>query len=162
MSEPDERAFPDRTRLRDLSVRYAAAVDDGDGHGLAALFDGDATLRMFRPGDGEQPSVDLHGTEDLRGIPDRLRTRYAATMHLLGQSSYAIDGDRASGDVYCLAHHIESTPHGGVDHVMYIRYADEYRRAATGVWRFVTRVGRVSWTETRAVDAVPGNGRSTR
>ncbi len=143
----------DLAALRDLAVRYAMAVDDGDGRAFAELFAGGAALHMFRPGDSAEPSVDLAGTDRLREVPGRLREQYAETMHFVGQSSYQVHGDRASGRVYCLAHHLEATPHGGVDHLMHIRYADEYRRDDTGTWRFASRVGRIPWTETRAVDA---------
>lgn len=148
--EPDHGDH-DHRALRELSVRYAMAVDDGDGDRFASAFLPDARLRMFRPGDADEASVDISG-DGLRGVPTDVQSRYAVTLHVLGQSSYQVSGDQASGTTYCTAHHVEPTPHGGVDHVMFIRYADTYRRDADGRWRFVERIGRCHWTETRAVD----------
>ncbi len=150
----DERA------LHDLSVRYALGVDDGDADGFATVFLPDARLQMFRPGDGSAPSVDLVGADALRAVPGSLRSRYATTLHLVGQTSFAASGEEgATGTTYCIAHHLEPTPHGGVDHVMHIRYADSYRRDGDGAWRIAERVGRCYWTETRAVDLVLEPGR---
>jgi ketosteroid isomerase-like protein len=140
--------------LRELSVRYAFAVDDGDGASFASAFLPDARLRMFRPGDGLEPSVRLDGAAALRTVPADVQSRYATTLHLLGQSGYDVRGDTATGTTYCIAHHVESTPHGGVDHVMHIRYADTYRRDPGGDWLIAERVGICHWTETRAIDQV--------
>jgi SnoaL-like domain len=145
--------------LRRLCARYAMAVDDGDGEAFARAFLPEATLQMFRPGDGATPSVDLAGAEALGGVPDDVQSRYASTLHFLGQSSFEIGDGEATGTTYCLAHHLEPAPHGGVDHVMHIRYADTFRRDGDGAWRIAARVGRCHWTETRAVDAIPGAGR---
>jgi ketosteroid isomerase-like protein len=146
-------------QLRGLCAHYAMAVDDGDGEAFARAFLPEATLRMFRPGDGSTPSVDLAGAEALRAVPGDVQSRYAATLHFLGQSSFEIGDGEATGTTYCLAHHLEPAPHGGVDHVMHIRYAYTFRRDAAGAWRIAARVGRCHWTETRAVDAIPEAGR---
>ena len=38
--------------------------------------------------------------------------QYAATMHFNGQSTIYLDGDRATGESYCLAHHLTVTEDG--------------------------------------------------
>ncbi len=35
-------------------------------------------------------------------------TTLEVTMHFNGQSTVALDGDRAPGETYCLAHHVYS------------------------------------------------------
>jgi hypothetical protein len=35
-------------------------------------------------------------------------TTLEVTMHFNGQSTAALDGDRAPGETYCLAHHVHS------------------------------------------------------
>lgn len=74
---------------------------------------------------------------------------YKATTHFNGQSTISIDGDRASGESYCLAHHISVDDEGGRTlMVASIRYYDQFVRQADG-WRFAERRLLVDWTETR-------------
>jgi hypothetical protein len=69
-------------------------------------------------------------------------------MHVVSNHRVEVDGDRASGVVYCLAHH--NTVCDGVPHnlVMTIRYHDRYRRTAAG-WRFEHRKIVRFWNELR-------------
>lgn len=145
----------DYRELRALSERYAAAVDDGDAVAFAAAFLPDGTLQMFRPGDGSTPSTNMSGAAALAEVPAAVQSRYQSTLHFLGQSVFDIDGDHATGTTYCLAHHFEPAPHGGIDYVMHIRYVDTCVRDPQGRWRIKRRVGRCYWTETRAADMVP-------
>jgi ketosteroid isomerase-like protein len=143
-----------KAELHQLAARYATAVDSGDADGFAALFHPDATIRMFRPGDGGEPSVDIGGNDGLRAIPGSLALRYTATLHLVGHAVYDVEaGGEATGSVYCLAHHLDRG--SGTDHVMHIVYRDRYRRDDDGRWRFVSREGSIPWTETRSVDPLP-------
>ncbi len=160
---------PPDAALRALSERYAAAADDGDADAFAAVFTADGRLAVHYPGDGDRPSTDLRGTEALAAVPPRLAERFDRTFHLLGQTGLQMSGDEASGDgatgdgatgdeatglVYCVAHHLSRA--AGTDLVMFLRYRDRYRRTDDGGWRIAERVGRIEWTETRSVDALPG------
>ena len=87
-------------------------------------------------------------------------SRYDRTFHLLGQSRYDRadgGGDVLTGEVWCTAHHRwrDAEAQREHDHVMYIRYEDEYRRGSDDRWRIAARTVGVDWTETRVVD-VPG------
>lgn len=61
----------------------------------------------------------------------------------------SLDGDRAHGESYCLAHHISF----GADAertitIASIRYLDEFVKQ-DGAWLFAERRLMVDWTETR-------------
>ena len=56
-------------------------------------------------GEGSGPSQELNGREALTPVFADLN-RYDATTHFNGQSTIALDGDRATGESYCLAHHL--------------------------------------------------------
>ena len=60
-----------------------------------------------------------------------------------------MDGDRATGESYCLAHHL-STSDDGQRTLMIasIRYLDEFVKE-DGDWFFAERRLMVDWTETR-------------
>jgi hypothetical protein len=149
MTTTDDAAI--RYELRSLAERYAQSVDRRDVETFVALFHDDAVVAIHDPSDTTEPR-EVRGIERLAKIPEVI-ARYSKTFHLLGQSSYAIGDDEATGEVYCVAHHLTPDPHGGTNHVMYIRYEDSYRPDAYGVWRFALRRLRVDWTETRAANA---------
>ena len=56
-------------------------------------------------GEGTEPTQELTGREALTPVFDDLN-RYEATTHFNGQSTIELDGDRAMGESYCLAHHL--------------------------------------------------------
>ena len=58
-----------------------------------------------------QPTQELHGREALAPVFDELNT-YAATFHFNGQRAVSVEGDRASGESCCLAHHLSVSPDG--------------------------------------------------
>jgi ketosteroid isomerase-like protein len=150
MTSTDESAI--RFELRSLAEGYARGVDRRDNvDGFVALFLPDAVISIHDPGDSTEPR-ELRGAERLARIPEAIQ-RYRKTFHFLGQSTYDIGEGEATGEVYCIAHHLTpGSQHGGTDYVMFIRYEDTYRPDADGAWKFAHRRLRVDWTETRAVN----------
>jgi SnoaL-like domain len=58
------------------------------------------------------PSQELHSREALATVFADLN-KYDATTHFVGQSTiFTFTGDRATGEAYCLAHHV--TVDGGM------------------------------------------------
>jgi hypothetical protein len=139
-----------RQQLRALAERYAQGVDRREVDTFVALFHDDATIVIHDPSESTEPR-EIRGVERLAKIPEIIK-RYPKTFHLLGQSTYDIGDDEATGEVYCVAHHLTPDVHGGTNFVMYIRYEDTYRPDADGVWKFAQRRLRVDWTETRAAN----------
>jgi ketosteroid isomerase-like protein len=155
MATIDESAI--RFELRSLAEQYARGVDRRvDGDEFVALFHPDAVITIHDPSESTEPR-ELQGTERLARIPEVIQ-RYPKTFHMLGQSTYEIGDGEATGEVYCIAHHLTpGAQHGspeeaGTDYVMFIRYEDTYRPDAEGAWKFAQRRLRVDWTETRAVN----------
>ena len=56
-------------------------------------------------GEGSEPTYVLEGREALTPVFADLN-RYEATTHFNGQSTVTIDGDRATGESYTIAHHL--------------------------------------------------------
>ena len=144
-----------RRELRSLAERYAQGVDRRDVEGFVALFHDDAAIIIHDPSESTEPR-EVRGTERLAKVPELIK-RYPKTFHMLGQSTYDIGDGEATGEVYCIAHHLtpdDASPEGagGTNFVMYIRYEDTYRPDASGVWKFAERRLRVDWTETRAAN----------
>lgn len=138
--------------LRALSDRYARAVDRRDRQALVDVFAPDGRLHVHRPG-REGPASTLAGRGEIAGVVDRV-SRFSATYHLVANATYELGEEVATGEVYCVAHHLARGPDGGTDLVMYIRYEDSYARAG-GRWRIAERHVLVEWTETRPADPLP-------
>jgi len=147
-----ERELSDRMALRALVDRYAAAVDARDADAFAALFLAAGVLAVYED-EGAPPAVEYRGTPELRGVMDLLRF-YARTFHLMANHLCEVDGDEASGETYCLAHHLTQDERGASDLVMLIRYRDAYARTDDG-WRFARRDVLREWTGERPAERRP-------
>jgi SnoaL-like domain len=98
-------------------------------------------------GQGSEPSQALDGREALTPVFDDLN-RYQVTMHFNGQSTIALDGDRATGETYCIAHHLFTDNGDRQLMVAWLRYGDTFVKL-DGAWLFAERNLYVDWTETR-------------
>ena len=150
---PQEAA--DRLAIRELVDEYAHCADRRDAKGQMALFTEDTRFLVFYDLTSEEPSQQLHGRESLAPVFDDLN-QYVATMHFNGQSAVSLDGDRAVGESYCLAHHLSVAEDGQRTlMVASIRYLDEFVKQ-DGQWLFAERRLMVNWIDTRPSTALRG------
>jgi len=146
----DQGLLADRLALADLAAAYARAADRRDPEGSAATFTEDGLLAIYhgQPG-AEPPTMERRGREAIAKAMVGLN-RYTETTHLVGQQLVQIEGDRATGETYCLAHHLSGEGSQRIIYIMSIRYLDVFARTAEG-WRIAERRLAVDWTETRSV-----------
>jgi hypothetical protein len=139
----------DRRAIEDLIGDYARCADRRDVARHLGLFRPDARFTVYGAGSGPpaEPVLRLRGREELRPLFESLNA-YQATTHFLGQSMISVDGRRATGETYCLAHHLPADP-GRTLMIAAVRYLDEFARGAGGDWLFAARTVLVDWTETR-------------
>ena len=138
----------DRLAIRELIDAYAHCADRRDAKGQMALFTGDTRFLVFMDATAAEPTQELHGRESLAPVFDDLN-QYVATMHFNGQSIILLDGDRATGESYCLAHHLTEAEDGSRTlMVASIRYLDTFVNQ-DGAWLFAERRLMVNWTDTR-------------
>jgi hypothetical protein len=132
----------DRLALRHLVDSYAMGCDRRDLEMLTACFadGGTNTVHWL-----DRDATTMTAPADLERIPTGL-ARYDQTFHFVGNHRVDVQGDSATGDVYCIAHHIT----GKDDFVMHIRYEDTYVRTGAG-WRIATRDLRLLWTANQPV-----------
>jgi hypothetical protein len=147
---PEETA--DRLALRELVDRYASAVDGRDAAAFAALFTPDGALAVYEREDAE-PVVEYRGRDALRDVMALLR-HYSSTFHLMANHVVELGAEGATGETYCMAHHLTEDASGASDLVMYIRYRDAYARTPDG-WRFERRDVLRQWTEERPAGRRP-------
>jgi len=141
---PEEAA--DRLAIRELIDAYAHHADFREPEQQYGLYaEGGRTLVYLGSTDVE-PQVLTTAEEHLAGF-DAL-SQYAATTHLNGQSIIRLDGDSATAESYCLAHHLLEGGEGRTLIVMAIRYEDVLTRTPEG-WRFAERRLVITWTDSR-------------
>ena len=140
--------------IRQLSHRYALAVDQGDLVAWRDLWTDDAVMER-----GYRPPAQL---EDIVQIPEIQLRRYAKTWHgIQTQNIRLMDETSAEGDVYCIARHVYTDSHNqpgslpfSLVHDVLIRYADQYRKTDDGRWRFASRNLTIDLREVRQVTLV--------
>ncbi|MFJ9870125.1 nuclear transport factor 2 family protein [Streptomyces sp. NPDC101165] len=143
---PQEAA--DQLAIRSLIDAYAHCADRRDAKGQMSLFTEDSRFLVYMDATAARPTQELHGRDALAPVFDNLNT-YKATTHFNGQSTVFLDGDRASGETYCLAHHISfGTDAERTVMIASIRYLDQFVKQH-GDWFFAERRLLVDWTETR-------------
>src|SRR6201997_1883992 len=121
---PEEAA--DRLAIRELIEAYAHCADRRDAKGQMALFTTDTHFVVYMNVKDSKPSQELHSREALAPVFADLN-KYDATMHFVGQSTIlTLTSDRATGEAYCLAHHI--TVEAGTRTLMIaaLRYYDAF------------------------------------
>jgi hypothetical protein len=145
---PKEAA--DRLAIRELVEAYAHSADRRDAIGQMSLFTTDTHFVVYMNAKDPKPSQELHSREALAPVFADLN-QYDATTHFVGQSTiFTLEGDRATGEAYCLAHHV--TVEGGRRRLMVasLRYLDTFVKI-DGAWLFAERLLYVDWLEVRAL-----------
>jgi hypothetical protein len=143
------RELSDRLALRRLVDLYARFVDGPDPDAFAGLFVPDGGLSSKLP-DGSHWG--LRGSAlktDL--ILFQTPRPFEETFHFVANHVCDVESDRATGQTYCLAHHLL---HGRAQvQISHIVYDDIYTRTDVG-WRFVSRHPRLLWSELRTASMV--------
>jgi hypothetical protein len=143
--EPAEAA--DRLAIRELFDAYAHCADRRDADGQGALFTEDARFAVFMSGEGTDATYVIEGREALAPVFDDLN-RYETTTHFNGQSTIVLDGDRASGESYTIAHHLFADGDERKIMIASLRYIDTFIKI-DGAWYYAERNLILDWSETR-------------
>jgi hypothetical protein len=145
---PEEAA--DRFAIRELVETCAHCADRRDAKGQMALVTTDAHFVVYMNAKEPRPSQELHSREALAPVFADLN-RYDATTHFVGQSTiFTLDGDRATGEAYCLAHHVVADAGRPRLMIASLRYLDTFAKI-DGAWLFAERLLYVDWLEERAL-----------
>jgi hypothetical protein len=145
---PEEAA--DRLAIRELVEAYAHCADRRDAAGQMALFTADTHFVVYMNAKDPSPSQELNSREALAPVFAALN-QYDATTHFVGQSTLStLTADRATGEAYCLAHHV--TVEGAKRRLMLasLRYYDSFVKR-DGSWLFAERLLYVDWQEERSL-----------
>ena len=145
---PDEAA--DRLAIRELVEAYAHCADRRDAKGQMSLFTPDTHFVVYMNAKDPTPSQELHSRDALAPVFAELN-KYDATTHFVGQSTiFSLTAHRATGEAYCLAHHV--TVNGEKRRLMVasLRYSDSFVKR-DGSWLFAERQLYVDWVDERGL-----------
>ena len=148
--ENDE--IKDRVVIKSVIDSYAHNADRRLSKDQAELFTEDAVVDVYQ-GDPEKtkPVQSLRGRSELeKGFRESL-SQYDVTMHFNGQSILRLQGERATGETYCKAHHFWNENGRRMILVMGIRYEDTLVRRG-GNWSFSYRKLIIDWADKRSSD----------
>jgi SnoaL-like domain len=140
----------DRLAIRELVEAYAHCADRRDAEAQMALFIADTHFVVYMKAKGPTPTQELHSREALAPVFADLR-KYAATMHFVGQSTiFTLTGHEATGEAYCLAHHLTVDGEKRSLMIAALRYYDTFVKL-DDVWLFAERQLYVDWLEERVL-----------
>ncbi len=128
----------------DALTRYARGIDRCDPELVRSTYHPDA--------------YDDHGSYqgDVDGfvawVKGAVMDTFSCTMHKLGNSLIEIDGDRAFGETYAIAHHVQAQLEVPTDLIMGVRYLDRFEWRS-GEWKVAHRVMSFEWE--RSVEIGP-------
>ncbi len=129
----------DEAQLRDLAYRYARMMDRRAFDWLPQVFAEEGEL--VGPGYAMTGHTELR--QGLKGLE-----QFSATLHGVLNTYFEIEGDRATGEVYCVANHVLEKEGVAFKLDMGIRYDDRYVRGPGG-WVIERRFFNMIWeTET--------------
>jgi hypothetical protein len=138
----------DRVAIRELIEAYAHCADRRDATGQMALFTTDTHFVVYMNAKDPTPSMELRSREALAPVFADLN-KYDATTHFVGQTTIlTLTNDEATGEAYCLAHHV--TVDGAKRRLMIasLRYLDTFQKLDSA-WLFAERLLYVDWVDER-------------
>jgi SnoaL-like protein len=141
---PAEQA--DRLAIRELVDAYAHCADRRLTEEQKSLFADDSRFVVYMDGQGSEATQVIDGRDGLTPVFADLN-RYERTQHFNGQSTIELNGDRATGESYCIAHHLYTEDGERKLMLAHLRYADTFTKR-DGAWRFAERNLYVDWIET--------------
>lgn len=141
----------DRLAIRELIDAYGHDADNREAEKQAALFTPDGMLENIHmePGQPHETTI-LRGRKDLAAGFATLK-KFEVTMHFNGQCTIHTNGDSASAETYCLAHHIWVDGGRRVLMIIGIRYEDTMIKI-NGAWLFAKRQLYYLWVDRRSLN----------
>ena len=138
----------DRIAIFQLINAYSHFADRREPKKQSELFTSDATIEVYQgEPDKNKPIQILRGQKEFEEGFAGLN-QYDTTTHFNGQSTITINNNTATGETYCLAHHVQTKQEQRTLLVMSIRYYDTFIKQNDS-WFFSERKLIIDWTDSR-------------
>ena len=114
-----------------------------------ALFTKDTHVKVYM---GENLAFDIHGVEELEKIFSQFTAAVKRSHHMNGQHVIKVDGDKATGILYCRAALV--TEEDGKEYLAdnFIYYEDVYEKVG-GKWLIAARTSHFNITDKHILSA---------
>lgn len=138
MTQSYEQRYFDEAEIKNLSHRYAVALDRSDFEEWGELFADDVVWQTA----GRRA---YSGLAEVMEVPKLLHSAFKNTFHAVLTQVVSFRGDEANGINYCAAHHMfdyDFVSLGrdpvGLSYSFLMRYEDAYRKVGAR-WKFSAR-----------------------
>jgi ketosteroid isomerase-like protein len=137
----------DRISLKELVDTISILGDKKDFNAQVQLFSEDAVSETFAAG---KPILKLTGRSEMAEAFGNFLRDFETVYHFNGQQVVTLDGDCATGTVYCLVTLIGDEKGTKMTSTIGVIYEDQYVRGDHG-WLVAKRTGHFNWQEKREV-----------
>jgi hypothetical protein len=126
------RELKDRQEIQDALIRYCRGADRGDADLVKSALHEDAK--------SDHGVFVASGRDEIAAhLIDRVKSRYAASLHYVSNSSFRIEGDVAEVESYFIVAHLMYDDQGRSKRIEGLgRYVDTFERRA-GEWKILHR-----------------------
>ncbi len=137
------REIEDKIELRELVDTFSVMADKKEARKQTELFTEDATVETYING---ALVTKLHGRKEIGDTFENFLKNFNVVYHFNGQHLVSIQGDRATGTLYCMTYLFGKENGKRVKTTFGIRYNDEYVREK-GKWLISKRTSFFEWQE---------------
>jgi len=141
----DIKELADRVLLKDLVDKVSILADKKDIHAMAQLFSENTWSETFA---GGVSILQLNGRKEMEEKLEGFLKNFETAYHLNGQQQVTINGDMATGMVYCLVVLVSTENGKKIQTTIGATYQDEYVREHNR-WLIAKRIGNFEWQEKR-------------
>ena len=124
--------------LRELVDTFSILADQKAARAQTDLFTEDATVTTYSGGESVS---ELRGREQIGDAFERFLSGFETVYHMNGQHVVELDGDTATGTLYCLVYLFDTA---GGQRTIGVRYQDEYALVG-GRWLIASRTSYFDW-----------------
>src|SRR5688572_16013516 len=137
----------DKLALKELVDTFSNLSDVKDVSSQVLLFTEEATVQTFSNGNRV---ANLKGRKEMENAFAPFLARFETVYHFNGQHTVKLNGDNATGDLYCMVTLIGMQEGKRMKTTIGVSYKDEYVRQ-NGKWLIANRISNFNWQDTQEI-----------
>jgi 2-hydroxy-3-keto-5-methylthiopentenyl-1-phosphate phosphatase len=138
-----------KAELKELVDTFSNLADEKNIPGQMPLFTSDTTVKVYM---GEELLFDISGTKQLEEVFTSFTANVKRSYHMNGQHVVKVDGNSATGVLYCQVKVVSEEDGKEIITDHSIRYNDTYVRQ-NGTWLIKTRISHFMINDRRTLES---------